>query len=56
MNFGRYKIDIVVNQDLYGNEDDCWTISLTKISLFFNVKDFIFYKNICEMYILADMK
>ena len=30
--------------------------SETKKFLFFNVKDFIFNKYICEMYILADIK
>ena len=33
-----------------------YDFSDTKKFLFFNVKDFIFYKYICEMYILADIK
>ena len=31
-------------------------LSFTKKILLFNVKDFIFYKYICEIYILADIK
>ena len=39
----------VENKDLYRNRDDF------RFFIFFNVKDFIFYKYTCEMYILADI-
>ena len=41
---------IVENQDLYRNKDDFWKFFI------FNEKDIIFYKYICKMYILADIK
>ena len=37
------KLKMVENQDLYKNRDD-FLIFLYKKILFFNVKDFIFYK------------
>ena len=37
------------------NRDDIQKI-LPKTFVFFNLKDFIFYKFICNMYFLADIK
>ena len=48
--------EIVENQDLYKNEDDLWKKFENKKFAIFNEKDFIFYKYICKMYILADIK
>ena len=45
----------VENQDLYRNEDDLLKNFGNKIVIF-NEKDFILYKYICKMYILADTK
>ena len=48
--------DIVEIQDLYSKKDDVWKKIKTKNSNFFDLKDFIFYKHICKMYIMVDIK
>ena len=45
--------DIVENQDLYSKRDDLKKIN--KKFLPFDLKDHIFHKQICRMYILADI-
>ena len=46
---------IVEIQDLYRNKDEFLFFQIQK-SLFFNVKESLFNKHICEICILADIK
>ena len=47
--------DIVENQDLYRERQTTFEKICNKIFLLFDLKDFIVYKHICKMYILADI-
>ena len=54
---GRNRIKIVENQDLYIQEQKrLLNFFQYRTFLFFNVKESIFNRFICKMYILADIK
>ena len=42
--------EIIENKYLYRNKDVFWRIKWNKKFLFFYIKDFVFNKNICNVY------